>query len=187
MCVRERPMIWLAMTMQIASFPKISRKSFIRCYWKYCSNFPLISTPLNEYFCLKTELQRSLLTSPKPRAARQITRYDWPLYVITSEDISTIRGHKSNGTTSLLFSTRPKPVSCFRPESNLLPVFYPTQTFLKQTNKKGKQTSRHTNQKEKYTILTQGFKQPLIRQLHRKNYYERQMSKQTWLGGKFLW
>ena len=144
---------------------------------KYCSNFPLIPTPLNEYFCIKTELRRSLLTSPKPRVARYITRNDWPLYHITSEDISNIRGHKYNGTTSLLFSTRPKPVSCFRPESNLLPVFYPTQTFLKQTNKKGKQTSRHTNQKEKYTILTQGFKQPLIRQLNRKNYYERQMSK----------
>ena len=25
--------------------------------------------PLNEYLCLKTELQRSLLTSPKPRVA----------------------------------------------------------------------------------------------------------------------
>ena len=79
--------------------------------------------------------------------------------------------------TSFPFSTRPKPLSCFRPESNLLSVFYPTQTFLKQTNKKGKQTCRRTNQKEKYTILTQGFKQPLIRQLNRKNYYERQMSK----------
>ena len=70
--------------------------------------------------------------------------------------------------TSFPFSTRPKPLSCFRPESNLLPVFYPTQTYLKQTNKKGKQISRHTNQKEKYTILTQGFKQPLIRQLNSK-------------------
>ena len=79
--------------------------------------------------------------------------------------------------TSFPFFTQPKPLSCFRPESNVLLVFYPTQTFLKQTNKKGKQTSRHTNQKEKYTILTQGFKQPLIRQLNRKNYYERQMSK----------
>ena len=79
--------------------------------------------------------------------------------------------------TSFPFSTQPKPLSCFRRESNVLPVFYPTQTFLKQTNKKGKQTSRRTNQKEKYTILTQGFKQPLIRQLNRKNYYERQMSK----------
>ena len=37
---------------------------------KYWSNVPLMPTPLNENFCLKTELQRSLLTSPKPRVAR---------------------------------------------------------------------------------------------------------------------
>ena len=30
--------------------------------------------------------------------------------------------------TSLLFSTRPKPLSCFRPDPNLFPVFDPTQT-----------------------------------------------------------
>ena len=73
-----------------------------------------------------------------------------------------MRGHKYNSTTSLLFSTRPKPpscflpdpnfdatetsllfstrskpLSCFRPESNLLPVFYPTQTsFLFSTRVK---------------------------------------------------
>ena len=81
--------------------------------------------------------------------------------------------------TSFLFSTRPKPLSRFRPESNVLPVFNPTQTYLKQTHKKGKQISRHTNQKEKYSILTQGFKQPLIGQLNRKNYYERHTSKYT--------
>ena len=67
--------------------------------------------------------------------------------------------------TSSLISTRPKHPSCFQPDPNLppvldpsqtsfLPVFYPTQAYLKQSNKKGKQTSRHTNQKEKYTILT---------------------------------
>ena len=73
-----------------------------------------------------------------------------------------MRGHKYNSTTSLLFSirpkppscflpdpnfdatetslpfsTRPKPLSCFRPELNLLPVFYPTQTsFLFSTRVK---------------------------------------------------
>ena len=31
---------------------------------KYWSNFPLMPTPLNENFCLKTELQRSLLLVP---------------------------------------------------------------------------------------------------------------------------
>ena len=128
-----------------------------------------------QVFSQKTMRGSKIQSTMISRVARYIIRYDWPLYHITSEDISNIRGHKYNGTTSLLFSTRPKPVSCFRPESNLLPVFYPTQTFLKQTN-----------QKEKYTILTQGFKQPLIRQLNRKNYYERQMSKQTWIDGKFL-
>ena len=46
MCVRERPMIWLAMTMQIASFPKISRKWFIRCYWKMLLKFSTYPDPL---------------------------------------------------------------------------------------------------------------------------------------------
>ena len=32
--------------------------------------FHLSRPPLNEYFCLKTLLQRSLLTSPEPRVAR---------------------------------------------------------------------------------------------------------------------
>ena len=182
MCVKERPMIWLAMTMQIASFPKISRKLFIRCYWKILLKFSTYPDPLEWVLLLKDRITTESLN--QSQAAR--CSIDHRIWLATV--CHYVRGHiKSNGTTSLLFSIRPKPVSCFRPESNLLPVFYPTQTFLKQTNKKGKQTSRHTNQKEKYTILTQGFKQPLIRQLHRKNYYERQMSKQTWSDGKFLW
>ena len=175
MCVRERPMIWLATTMQIASFPEISRKLLIRCYWKILLKFSTNPDPL-EWVLLPKDRTTTESLNQSQAACCSIDHKIW-LATVSHYVISTIRGHKYNGTTSLVFSTRPKPVSCFRPESNLLPVFYPTQTFLKQINKKGKQTSRHTNQKEKYTILTQGFKQPLIRQLNRKNYYERQMSK----------
>ena len=64
--------------------------------------------PLNEYLCLKTELQRSLLTSPKPRVAWEITGYDWPLYHITSGNIFTMRGHKCYGTPIDLNSTGPQ-------------------------------------------------------------------------------
>ena len=64
--------------------------------------------PLNEYLCLKTELQRSLLTSPKPRVAWEITGYDWPLYHITSGNIFTMRGHKCCGTPIDLNSTGPQ-------------------------------------------------------------------------------
>ena len=46
MCVRERPMIWLAMTMQIANFPEISKKLFIRCYWKILVKFSTYPDPL---------------------------------------------------------------------------------------------------------------------------------------------
>ena len=129
-----------------------------------------ISTTVQPPFCFQSDPNLPLVfyptqisTRPKPHSCFRPDPNLFPVF-----DASQ---------TSFPFSTQPKPLSCFRPESNVLLVFYPTQTFLKQTNKKGKQTSRRTNQKEKYTILTQGFKQPPIRQLNRKNYYERQMSK----------
>ena len=64
--------------------------------------------PLNEYLCLKTELQRSLLTSPKPRVAWEITGYDWPLYHSTSGNIFTMRGNKCYSTPIDLNSTGPQ-------------------------------------------------------------------------------
>ena len=47
-------MIWFAMFMQIASFPEISKRLFIRCYRKILAEFPTCSDPPDEYFCLKT-------------------------------------------------------------------------------------------------------------------------------------
>ena len=120
MCVRERPMIWLAMTMQIASFPKISRKLFIRCYWKILLKFSTYPDPLEWVLLLKDRTTTESLNQSQA-ACCSIDHKIW-LATVSHYVISTIRGHKYNGTTSLVFSTRPKPVSCFRPESNLLPV-----------------------------------------------------------------
>ena len=105
----ERPMIRFVMTIQIVSFLEISWRLLIRCYRKILVEFPTYPDhPLNEYLCLKTELQRSLLTSPKSRVAWEITGYDWPLYHITSGNIFTMRGHKCYGTPIDLNSTGPQ-------------------------------------------------------------------------------
>ena len=64
-------MIRFVMTIRIVSFLEISWRLLIRCYRKILVEFPTYpDPPLNEYLCLKTELQRSLLTCPKPRVAR---------------------------------------------------------------------------------------------------------------------
>ena len=47
--------------------------------------------------------------------------------------------------TSFLFSTRPKPLSCFRPESNLLPVFCPDPN-LPEKDQKERKTNQKTHQ-----------------------------------------
>ena len=102
-------MIRFVMTIQIVRFLEISWRLLIRCYRKILVEFPTYpDPPLNEYLCLKTELQRSLLTSPKPRVAWEITGYDWPLYHITSGNIFTMRGHKCCGTPIDLNSTGPQ-------------------------------------------------------------------------------
>ena len=63
-------MIRFVMTIRIVSFLEISWRLLIGCYRKILVEFPTYpDPPLNEYLCLKTELQRSLLTSPKSRVA----------------------------------------------------------------------------------------------------------------------
>ena len=128
MCVRERPMIWLAMTMQIASFPKISRKLFIRCYWKILLKFSTYPDPLEWVLLLKDRTTTESLNQSQAACCS----IDHEIWLATVSHY--VRGHiyhkgaKYNGTTSLLFSTRPKPPSCFRPDPNLFPVFDPSQT-----------------------------------------------------------
>ena len=69
-CVWE---IWLAMTMRISD-SKFSWNQLEVAHALLPENtgqiFHLSRPPLNEYFCLKTEQRRSLLTSPKSRVAR---------------------------------------------------------------------------------------------------------------------